>query len=190
MFLDSNLTFTSASLNGAQAVTSTTVQSTGILDMASGLIINTSTATTYPAAGLTLGNATYFAQSLGDGTNPIDVIASVGTAFAGGTSLQVIVQGAVDASSGTYPANISGLTWVTLEAGPVIPLANLTASAMIPGPTIGASPPNLLNYRFVRLAYVPVGTFSGGTVGFSAMGRFPSNIKQMASSAGGFYVGG
>ena len=190
MFLDANLTFTGANVGGSTAVTSSTVGSLGVLDMATGLVVNSGVVTTYAAAGLNIGNATYFSQSLGDGTNPLEAMASVGTALTGGTSLAIAMQGAVDASSGSYPANYSSLTWVTLETGPAIPAANLTAGALIPGPMIGTSPPNLLNYRFLRLAYVPVGTFGAGNIAFAAMGRFPSNIKQMASSAGGFYVGG
>ena len=141
MFLDANLTFTGANVGGSTAVTSSTVGSLGVLDMATGLVVNSGVVTTYAAAGLNIGNATYFSQSLGDGTNPLEAMASVGTALTGGTSLAIAMQGAVDASSGSYPANYSSLTWVTLETGPAIPAANLTAGALIPGPMIGTSPP-------------------------------------------------
>ena len=191
MFLDAALTFTGPNIGGSTAVTSALVPSIGILDMATGAVFNSSTVTTYTADGLIKGNylQTIYGQSLGDGTNPLEAIAAIGTGFSGGTSLQVFVQGAADASSGSYPANVSGLTWVVLEAGPVVSTAYLTAGQMIPGPNMGSSPPNLLNYRFVRFAYLPVGTFSAGNISFAALGRFPSGIKQMATSASGFYVG-
>jgi hypothetical protein len=138
MFADNNLVFTGGSILGAaQAVTSSQVLSTGILDMATGLIINSSTVTTYAAASSVSGvNAsgivTVFAESFGDGSNPLDLWAVIGQTFLGGTSLQIQLLGAADASSGTYPAAISGLTWSVLDAGPVVPTANLTYSATNP----------------------------------------------------------
>lgn len=190
MFTDANLTFTGGSI-AAQAVTSSTVYSTGILDMATGAIVNTGSVTTYADDPQIDGAiAAAFAQTLGDGRVPLELIGAVGTAFTGGTSLQMIIQGASDNSGGTYPANISGLSWVTLASGPAISETYLTAGALFPGPTLGPTPQALIwGYRFVRLGYVPVGTHSTGTVAFAGIGAYPSGIKRMAYHASGFAVG-
>ena len=90
------------------------------------------------------------------GANPRDIgvdsdmelVVQVVNAFAGGTSLQPILQTATDVAM-TSP--------ISLMTGPVIPLASLTAGATF---SLGKIPPGAL--RALRMNYVIVGTMSGG----------------------------
>jgi hypothetical protein len=186
-FLDANLTFTGGNTGSAQSITSSAVGSTGVLDLATGLI---TTASTYAAAPNIIGNASAFAESLGEGSSRLESIVSVGTALTGGTSLTIAIQGAVDAASGSYPANISGLTWVTLSSTGAYAAAKLTANALLEGPDWASAIPALIGYRFVRLLYTPAGTFGAGNIAFAAVGRFPSGYLKMAQKASGFQVAG
>ena len=120
----------------------------------------------------------------------------IAATFIGGTSLNIQVQGAVDASSGSYPANLSGLTWTTYAETGAIPQASLTAvaagkannSGLIvlewPDRQIIANLP-----RFISINYNPVGTFSAGTIGTGAVfvGSLPDFDIQYYPS--GFTVG-
>ena len=174
MQTDTNLLFTGGNTGSAQSITSTSVRSTGILDLATGLM---NTGTTYSAAPLTQGNASVFAEDLGNGPWRMYMIALLSTTFTGGTSLNIQIQGAVDASSGSYPANLSGLTWTTYAETGAIPVANLIAASAAstrnaglihlpdwPHRLIGAAMP-----RFISLYYVPTGTFSAGAIGTAGM---------------------
>ena len=85
----------------------------------------------------------------------LDVSCLVTTTFAGGTSLQVTVQGSPDNS-----------TWTTLASGEAVPVASLVQGAQIANfsgipsvdPVGGA--PN----RYLRLQYVVVGTMTAGAL--------------------------
>jgi hypothetical protein len=195
---DINLIFTGSNTGAAQAITSAAVRSTGILDLASGLMITTAT---YPASAVTGGNflqnaALLFGQDLGPGALRLRNVAIIGAAFTGGTSLNIQIQGAADASGGTYPANISGLTWTTYAETGAIPVANLGSPAaagtdpsrsMIDLPDW---PERLLTTampRFISLNYVPVGTFSAGNISFAGtmVGTPDFNIGKYP---GGFTV--
>lgn len=172
MQTDSNLLFTGGNTGSAQAITSAAVRSTGILDLATGLM---NTGTTYSAAPMTTGNSSVFGEELGNGFWRARLAAFIGTAFAGGTSLNIAIQGAVDAAAGTYPANLSGLTWNTYAETGAVPLASLGA------PTTGVTPEQGMIFlpdwphrliktglpRFISLLYTPVGTFTAGTISTS-----------------------
>ena len=185
MMLDTNLTFTGGNTGSAQAITSTAVASSGVLDLASGML----TGSTYAAAPMTIGAATVFGEDLGNGILRLPFFATIGTAFSGGTSLNIAIQGAVDAASGSYPANISGLTWTTYAETGAIPVASLgTANSQIdlpdwPHRQIKAALP-----RFIRLLYTPVGTFSQGTIAFAGMVLQRSDI-DVGYYPSGFSVG-
>src|ERR1700744_2780363 len=120
MQTDSNLLFVGGTTGGNLAVTGAAVRSTGILDLATGLM---NTGTTYVAAPLTIGNATVFGEDLGAGFMRFNMSALVAVSFASGTSINIAFQGAADASAGTYPANLSGLTWTTYAETGAIPAA-------------------------------------------------------------------
>ena len=199
MQTDLNLIFQGGSNFSALAITNTAVGSSGVYDMATGLQINTGSVTTYAASPVYTGQGgligstgnSLFGEDLGNGPWRLYGAAMVGTAFSGGTSLNIAWQSAPDASAGTYPANLSGLTWTTLsETGP-IPQATFTAAganSMIPLPDLtrrmlGASMP-----RFIRLYFTPVGTFSTGTISFAGlvMPRPDFDVRYYPS---GFSVG-
>src|SRR5258705_5418607 len=97
------------------------------------------------------------ARDMGIGDKPaLKIVAWVTVAFAGGTSLQVTLQGATDNGSGVANAFVSW--W----ASPVYALATLVAGAKLydmdmPRPPAGVAVP-----RFLQLAYTIVGTMSGG----------------------------
>lgn len=115
----------------AQAVTVTAV-STDVIDLS-------------PLGG-SPANTT---RDIGEG-EPVNLFARVGsTPFAGGTSLQAVLETSLTVGSG----------YTTLMAGPVIPLASLTAGArLLEGPI----PKGV--QRFLRMNYVVVGTMTGGTI--------------------------
>jgi hypothetical protein len=191
---DTNCIFTGGNTGSAQAITSAAVRSTGILDLATGLM---NIGTTYSAAPLTIGNASVFAEDLSSGFWRMRFAAMIGATFTGGTSLNVAIQGAVDASAGTYPANLSGLTWVTYAETGAIPVANLVAPTaqgtisdagviMLPDWPHRMIKTNMP--RFISLLYTPVGTFGAGTISTAGMfQQFPDfDIAQYPS---GFTVG-
>lgn len=100
------------------------------------------------------------ARDMGIGDSPaLKMLVQVTTAVTGGTSLQVMLQGAPDNGAG-----IPG-TYVTWWTSPVYAEASLTAGARLydmdfPRPPAGVGIP-----RFVRLQYVSAGTHSAGAVG-------------------------
>lgn len=185
MQTDSNMLFVGGTTSGALAVTSSAVRSTGILDLATGL---QNTGTTYSAAPLTIGNATVFGEDLGAGPWRFNGIASIGTTFVGGTSLNIAWQGAADNSGGTYPANFSGLSWFTYGETGVVLTGALAAGVPIKLPDwpfrqISAPMP-----RFISLLFTPAGTFTAGAVAFAGM-FMPSYVNQVGLYPSGFSVG-
>lgn len=156
---DINLIFSSA-----QTVTgASNVASTGTVDLAEGVML---TGTTYdnPPPTLSTGSAgTLFGGDFGIGFHRLYLSIFIGTAFTGGTSLNIAIQGAPDNLGGT----IAGLVWQTYaESGPQLTV-NLKANTKFPMPdwphrAIGAALP-----RFIRLLYQPVGTFAAGTINFA-----------------------
>ena len=198
MQTDVNLLFTGGNTGSAQAITSANVRSTGIFDLSSGLM---NTGTTYVAPVVSGGNflinsALLFGEDLGPGIERLRLLAIIGTAFVGGTSLNIQIQGAPDAAAGTYPANLSGLTWTTYaETGAiaVADLGNAAAAGTDPSKsiiTLPDFPDRLLTLampRFISLNYVPVGTFSGGAI--SAAGVFLGKPDfNVGKYVGGFTV--
>lgn len=196
MQTDSNLIFVGNTNLSSITIGSASVTSC-ILDLASGLLTSTSSPTTYIAPVVSggqflLNSSLLFGEDLGPGAIRLRGAAWLTSAFApnstSGTNLQVLWQGAVDASSGTYPANFSGLTWNTFAAGGVIPLADLSTSTAIALPDFPDRIPKTGLPRFIRLAFQPSGTFSSLTIVFAGLeigGRPDFNIGQYP---GGFQV--
>lgn len=198
MQTDINLLFTGGITGNAQAITNAAVRSTGILDLGTGLM---NTGTTYGAPGVSGGNflinsSLLFGEDLGPGSRRLRLAAMIGAAFTGGTSLNIAIQGAVDASGGAYPANLSGLTWVTYaETGaiPVADLGNAPSASSDPSKsiiTLPDFPDRLLTTampRFISLLYTPVGTFATGTIATAGvfMGKLDNNFGKYP---GGFTV--
>jgi hypothetical protein len=107
--------------------------------------------------GIPLSAAGGGARDIGIGDDPaMKLLIQVAVAFAGGTSLQINIQGAPDNGAGAPGAfNI-------YASGPVVALASLIVGARLfdvdmPRPALDFPPP-----RFLQLGYVVVGTMSGG----------------------------
>jgi hypothetical protein len=198
MQTDINLVFTGGNTGSAQAITNAAVRSTGILDLATGLM---NTGTTYAASPLSGGaylsnTSLLFSEDLGPGAMRLRFLAILSAAFVGGTSLNLAIQGAPDASAGAYPANLSGLTWQTYGETGAIPIADLgnapaasgdPSKSIIslpdwPDRTIATAMP-----RFISLLYTPVGTFSAGGIGFAGVFVGKPDFNN-GKYAGGFSV--
>lgn len=168
-----------------------------VLDLAQGLMLNPSSGT-YSASPVTGGNflinsGLFFSEDLGPGALRLRLAAMISAAFAGGTSVNIQIQGAPDGSGGTYPANVSSLTWVTYAETGAIPNADLAASAINPNRSIITLPdlPDRLvataNPRFLSLNFVGAGTFSTGAFGLAGVFLQKPDF-QIGSYVGGFTV--
>jgi hypothetical protein len=99
------------------------------------------------------------ARDIGIGDDPsLEIMITAVTAFAGGTSLAVSVQGAPDNGAGvpgsfTPMANIPAVVTANLDAGQAI--GNITVPRIVPGQPVP---------RFLKLVYTTVGDFTTGTV--------------------------
>ena len=97
------------------------------------------------------------ARDMGIGDDPaLKLAVEALTAFTGGTSLQVNLQGAPDNGSGA-PG-----TFTTYITGPVVALASLIAGVRVLEIDIPRPPPGVPFPRFLQLQYVSVGTFTTG----------------------------
>jgi hypothetical protein len=99
------------------------------------------------------------ARDIGAGDNPsLELSAIVTTAFASGTSLQLVLAGAPDNGSGAPGA------YTTMWTSPAVAEASLVAGMQlanitVPRPAAGQAMP-----RFLRLSYVTVGTHTAGAL--------------------------
>lgn len=127
------------------------------------------------------------ARDIGIGDDPaMKLYVQVVTTFAGGTSMAVALQGAVDNGAGA-PAAFS--TWWT---SPVYALATLVAGARLldmdmPRPPAGVAVP-----RYLQLAYTIVGTMSGGGAlkAFIVLDRPDQMYNSTSNAIAGGYVAG
>lgn len=172
MILDGYLQFTASSANGGDLPTTGTQTSTNVLDLGitSGL----------PISAVNGGGA----RDIGIGDDPaMKLLVQVLTAFAGGTSLAVALQGAPDAGS-----NAPG-SWTTMTTGAVVVEASLIAGARLldqdmPRPIPGQAIP-----RFLRLSYITVGTHTAGAIqGFLVLDRM--DIPEQTNAVMGGYPAG
>lgn len=110
-----------------------------------------------------IGNATTFGEDPGIGMfRPELMIAMGSTAAAGGTSVNVQLQYAPDTASTYQPG-----TWATIVETGAILTASLTANQVIARfPWLPTFPANNL-LRYLRLAFVEVGTFTAGAIAFA-----------------------
>lgn len=176
MILDAALQFTGFPATGGIVVTGTnydlpttgTQFSSNILDL--------------HMAGIPVLSNLQGARDMGIGDKPaLKMLVVVTTAITGGTSLQVILQGAPDNGSG-----VPG-SYTNWWASPVYAEATLVQGARlydmdVPRPPAGVGIP-----RFLRLGYVSVGTHSAGAL---YAGIVLDRIDQPYSSTGNAVGGG
>jgi Bbp16-like protein len=172
MILDGLLVFTGASGTG-DLPTVGTQASSNVLDLGiSGLPIST------------VGGGGGGARDIGIGDDPaMKLLVQVITAFVGGTSLAVAVQGAPDSGTGT-PG-----TYTTMLTGPVVVEASLIAGARIldddfPRPAPGQALP-----RFIRLSYITVGTHTAGAI-FGTIVLDRHDLPEQSNAVLGGYQAG
>lgn len=107
-----------------------------------------------------IGTRTLFGSDVGIGGIRPQLEVLLGTAFAGGTSLNVAFQGAPDLGTPTYQPG----AWTTLVETGAIPLANLTAAQILARFDFPPAFPANLNPRYLSLLFTPVGVFTAGTI--------------------------
>jgi hypothetical protein len=174
MILDGLLTFTSLAGGGIGIGDSPTVTggvSTNQIDLG--------------ISGLPTSASGAGARDIGIGDDPsLKLLVLVTTAFVGGTSLQVGIQGAPDNGAGAPGA------YTTMASGPVVLLANLIAGARlfdddIPRPAAGQALP-----RYLQLVYtIAAGPMTAGTLkGFIVLDRHDLP-EQSNAVLGGYPVG-
>jgi hypothetical protein len=148
MILDSLLSF-SAAAGDLITTSGGVVVSTNVIDLGIG-----ATATT----GIPLSTAGGGARDIGIGDDPaMKILVQCGGTFAGGTSIIIALQGAVDDGTGS-PAAFS--TW---WVSPTYLLAGLTAGTRLMDMDMPRPPAGVAVPRFLRLGYTVAGTFTGAT---------------------------
>jgi hypothetical protein len=138
MILDRSLCFDGGDNNTFAAIT-TTRDSTDVIDV---------------GIGGQIGNARDMGVGMG-----LQLLVLSNRLFAGGTSVQISLQGAPDNGSGAQG------TYVSYAQTPAITLAQLNAAPGMLFPIVLPRPPfgNVLP-RFYKLVYTVVGTFTAGAV--------------------------
>jgi hypothetical protein len=109
-----------------------------------------------------IGNAAVFGTDMGIGGFRPEINCVTGNSnWAGGTSLTVALQGAVDSGAG---GNYQPGTWITFGEVPGLTTAQLLANTVIGRlPWLPAWPSSTLP-RYLRLLFTPVGTFTTGVI--------------------------
>lgn len=170
MILDNLLTFDNASLVNPS---STTQASANVLDLH---IIN---------GGLPVLANLQGARDIGIGDDPaMKLLVQVSTAFTGGTSLSVAIQGATDNGSGI--ANAFS-TWYT---SPAYATATLVAGARLYDTDFPRPPAGIAIPRFLRLLYTSVGAVSGNISSYIVLDRDDQPYQSTGNSIQGGYPAG
>ncbi|HSW91825.1 MAG TPA: hypothetical protein VLG09_04220 [Candidatus Saccharimonadales bacterium] len=126
------------------------------------------------------------ARDIGIGDNPaLKLLVVVTVALTGGTSLQVILQGATDNGSGS--PNAFSNWWVS----PVYAEATLVVGARLMDMDMPRPPAGIAIPRFLRLGYVTVGTHGAGKLmGTIVIDRVDQVYQGTANSTLGGYPAG
>jgi hypothetical protein len=136
-------------------------------------------------AGIPAGGATTPAnRDMGIGDDPaLKISGIVTTAFTGGTSLQLQLQGAPDNASGAAG------TYYTLWTGPVIAEANLVQGALLANVDFPREIPGVGPTRYIKLNYISVGTHGAGAIeAFVALDEF-RQIVGVSGAISGYPAG-
>lgn len=175
MILDGLLTFTSLAGGGVgvgDSPTTGTQTSTNSLDL--GLV-----------GGIPASAAGGGARDIGIGDDPaMKILVLVTTAFTGGTSLQVNIQGAPDNGSGAAGA------FTIMASGPVVLEANLIVGARLFDDDVPRPAPGQALPRFLQLGYVNgAGTHNAGVIkAFLVLDRH--DIPEQSNAVLGGYPAG
>jgi hypothetical protein len=182
MILDNFLMFTGSSNGTAgglttgpntDAPTTGTQNSTNVVDLG---VISGIPATAAGGGG---------ARDIGIGDDPMmKLLVVVTSTMAGGTSLQVALQGAPDAGANTPGA------FTTMWTGPVVLLAQMTVGAYLANVDVPRTIPGQPLPRYLRLNYISAGTFTGGgsIEGTIVLDRF-DQIVGTTGALGGYPPG-
>lgn len=130
--------------------------------------------------GIPAEGAGTLSRDMGIGTS-LQLFCQVGTAFAGGTSLQVTLQGSISDANGDPAA------WTSWWSSPAVALASLVAGAQLFSIDFPRPPAGIAIPRFVRLLYTIVGTMTAGTV---VAGVVLTRPDQQYSSTNNSVLGG
>jgi hypothetical protein len=171
MILDGLLCFTATPANGGDLPTTGTQSSSNVLDLG----VTSGVPTSANGGG---------ARDIGIGDDPsMKLLVQVITAFVGGTSLQIALQGAPDNGTGAPGA------YTTMLTGPAIVLASLAVGTRlldddVPRPVAGQPLP-----RYLRLSYINVGVFSAGAIFGTIVLDRHDLPEQSNATLGGYPVG-
>lgn len=180
MILDGLLLFTGTS-NGASggitASTNTDAPTTGT-QVASN-ILDLGVASGVPSSANGAG-----ARDIGvGGEPPLKLLAQVTTAFASGTSLQLVLSGAPDNGSGapgSYTTMWTSAAYAEADLDVGAQLANVNVPRVIPGQVLP---------RYLRLQFVTVGTHTAGAICSSiTLDRF-AQVQGTDSALSGYPAG-
>jgi hypothetical protein len=174
MILDGLLMFTSflgGGTGSGDSPTTGTQTSTNQLDLG----ITSGIPTSASGAG---------ARDIGIGDDPsLKLLVLVTTAFVGGTSLAVNLQGAPDNGAGAPGA------FTTMLSGPVVIEANLIAGSRLLDDDVPRPVPGQALPRYLQLQYVTVGVHTGGALkSFIVLDRH--DIPEQANAILGGYPAG
>lgn len=124
------------------------------------------------------------ARDIGIGDSPmLELSCIVTTAFTGGTSLQVNLQGAPDNGSG-LPGS-----YTTMWSSPVVAEASLVAGQQLANVAVPRTIPGQPLPRFLRLQYVSVGTHGAGAIQSDIVLDRDDQIVGPAGQYSGYPVG-
>lgn len=153
MILDGKLTFTGTSNGASGGITSaanTDAPTTGT--QAASNILDLGISSGIPSSANGGG-----ARDIGVGPSPmLQLLVQVTTAFGGGTSLGVNLQGAPDNGSGAEGS------YTTMWTSPVVVEANLDVGAYLANVSVPRVVPGQVMPRFLKLNFITVGTHTSG----------------------------
>lgn len=152
MIIDALLRFTGASTGVGNSDGATDSPTTGTQNSSNVIDLGISSGIPTSANG---GGA----RDIGIGDNPaLKLLVQVVTAFASGTSLQLVLQGAVDNGSGAAAAFSNW--WLS----PAYAEAALNAGSRLYDMAMPRPPDGIAIPRFLRMGYITVGTHTAGSI--------------------------
>lgn len=180
MILDAFLQFTGAPATGGIVVTGTNY------DLPTTGTQNSSNIIDLHLAGIPVLVNLQGARDIGIGDDPaLKLLVQVVTAITGGTSLQVVLQGAPDDGTGA-PGS-----YVNWWASPVYAEATLVQGARLYDMDMPRPPAGVTIPRFLRLGYVSAGTHTAGALGaWIVLDRMDQQYRSTGNAVLGGYPAG